>query len=60
MQPGIPTCKMYAVTIKISMTDHHHLVNRNTRGLFKHFWGNQYGKSGHLYSSLFKVLNDDV
>ena len=47
--------EMYAVTIKISMTEYHHLINCKGSWFIvtlQSIGGNEYGKPGHSYISL--------
>ena len=36
--------------MKISMTEYHHVINRQTYG------GNEYGKSGHFFTFTYRSL----
>ena len=52
---------IYVVTIKISMTEYHHLINYLADGLFltlQSMGENEYGISGHLYFHFFEALNN--
>ena len=44
---------MYAVIIKISMTEYHHLINRLAHSNTTVCGGNEYGISGHLHIFTF-------